>query len=248
MVVLIHGFSVPSFIWDGTFQALLDAGFGVLRYDLYGRGFSDRPRLIHDRELYLRQLLGLLDELGFSTVDLVGLSMGGPIAAAFTVVHPARVRKLILIDPSGCHPRRLGLMSGIAAVPGLAPALIGLATSGFVADHVLSRFVKSDVVRELLPRYREQFMLRDLADALVSTARHDMLGSFKRVYEELGRLAKPMLLVWGENDKIVPYAQSDALRAWLPTAEFFPVPGSGHLPHCERPQFVNPKILSFLSE
>src|SRR5258706_1730610 len=62
-VVLVHGFSVPYYIWEPTFEALARAGHRVLRYDLYGRGYSDRPRLSYDAETYDLQLLQLLSAL-----------------------------------------------------------------------------------------------------------------------------------------------------------------------------------------
>ena len=55
-VVLIHGLATPYFIWDNNYDALVRAGFRVLRYDHYGRGFSDRPDVVYDRELYDQQL------------------------------------------------------------------------------------------------------------------------------------------------------------------------------------------------
>src|SRR5271169_4886577 len=63
-VVLVHGFSVPYYIWDPTFDALTAAGFRVLRYDLFGRGWSDRPNARYDAEFFDQQLLQLLDALG----------------------------------------------------------------------------------------------------------------------------------------------------------------------------------------
>ncbi len=53
LVVLVHGFSTPSYIWEPTFQALIQAGFQVLRFDLYGRGYSDRPDTDYDLELFV---------------------------------------------------------------------------------------------------------------------------------------------------------------------------------------------------
>src|SRR5512143_4045949 len=106
-VVLIHGFSVPYFVWDGTFAALLAAGHRPLRYDLLGRGYSDRPRVRYDLGLFVRQLAQLLDGLQIEEVDLVGLSMGGAIATGFTVQFPTRVRRLVLIDPIATEPRPL---------------------------------------------------------------------------------------------------------------------------------------------
>src|SRR5574338_230364 len=85
-VVLVHGFSTPYFIYDPTFAFLAQSGFRVLRYDLFGRGFSDRPDTDYKIELFVRQLIDLLNALHLtSPVTLVGLSMGGPISATFTV-------------------------------------------------------------------------------------------------------------------------------------------------------------------
>ena len=61
VVVLAAGATVPYYIWDPTFKALVDAGFRVLRYDYYGRGFSDRPDIPFTQDLYVRQLRELLD-------------------------------------------------------------------------------------------------------------------------------------------------------------------------------------------
>lgn len=100
IVVLVHGFSVPYYIWDPTFEGLTQAGFRVLRYDLYGRGFSDRPEKNYNLDLFNAQLDELLPALKIERpVDLVGLSMGGPIVARFANTHPGLVRSLILIDP-----------------------------------------------------------------------------------------------------------------------------------------------------
>ena len=71
-VVLVHGFSVPYFIWDPTFAFLAKSGFRVLRYDLFGRGYSDRPKLRYDIDLFCKQLRELLDTLGFETDQLDG--------------------------------------------------------------------------------------------------------------------------------------------------------------------------------
>jgi hypothetical protein len=78
VVVLIHGISTPYFIWDDAQSALTKAGFRVLRYDLYGRGFSDRPNVTYDEQLFDRQLLELLSALKIrEPADLVGSSLGG---------------------------------------------------------------------------------------------------------------------------------------------------------------------------
>ncbi len=100
LVVLVHGGRVPMWAWDKQAQSLTDAGFKVLRYDMYGRGYSDRPKVTYNRELYQRQLLELVDKLGLAKkFDLVGFSFGGATAVNFTAQNTARVRRLVLIAP-----------------------------------------------------------------------------------------------------------------------------------------------------
>ena len=105
VAVLVHGFSVPSYIWDPTFAALRDAGYRVIRYDLFGRGMSDRPDAAYDGAFYDRQLDELLKALKVDgKIDLFGLSFGGYVTAHYTATHPQRVRTLNLVDPSNSAP------------------------------------------------------------------------------------------------------------------------------------------------
>ena len=100
VVVLAAGFSVPAYIWDSLYQGLADSGFRVIRYDYYGRGWSDRVDAAYDQELFVRQLAGLLDSLRVrGPVDLAGLSFGGAVVTSFTDRYPERVRTLLYFDP-----------------------------------------------------------------------------------------------------------------------------------------------------
>jgi len=104
-VVLAAGVSVPYYIWDPTFMALTDAGLRVLRYDYYGRGYSDRPDVAYSQDLYVRQLAELLDAVHITDpIDLAGLSYGGSVVTSFADRFPDRVRSLVYVDPSFWSP------------------------------------------------------------------------------------------------------------------------------------------------
>ena len=124
-VILMHGFSVPNFIWDPTFAALTKSGFHTIRYDSFGRGYSDRPAGPYDKPLFIRQLIDLMDTLKVDQADLVSLSMGGPVSAAVSFRFPKRVRKLVFVDPAGFD---LGLPWAVKLlnVPGLGEFMLGL--------------------------------------------------------------------------------------------------------------------------
>ena len=126
-VVLLNGFTVPFYIWDPTRETLAANGFRVLRYDYFGRGYSDRPKLQYDLATYDEQLSELLDSLGIrGVIDVAGVSMGGAIAANFADRHPDRVRTLTLVDPG------IGLFAETpapASIPVLGEFALTLAAS-----------------------------------------------------------------------------------------------------------------------
>jgi pimeloyl-ACP methyl ester carboxylesterase len=247
-VVLIHGFSVPYFIWDPTFRAVAEGGMNPVRYDLYGRGYSDRPQVKYNIDLFVAQLHELLDSLDLETVALVALSMGGPIACAFTLAFPLRVRRLVLIDPSGAEALSLSTLYRLVALPGISDLIFGLLGTEYMLRSVAADFYDPVLVEQFREQYRVQMRFRGFKRAILSTVRQGMLGDFSDNYRQLEGLDMPVLLIWGRNDRTVPFEQSLFLRQLMPKAGFLPIPDCGHIPHYERPDLVNPKLLGFLQE
>lgn len=246
-VVLVHGFSVPYFIYDPTFAFLTQAGFRVLRYDLFGRGFSDRPDTRYNIELFVKQLSDLLDALGFTyPVSLVGLSTGGPITAGFTARFPERVNKLVLIDPVGAKPFALSRILKVAAMPVAGEAIIGLVGSVRMTRRIAASSHAPENIGEFGSRYITQMEYKGFKSALLSTIRNNMLDSFLKVYECIGQMEKPVLLLWGRQDRTIPFKHSVTLRAVMPNLQFHAVENCGHIPHYEKPEEVNPILLKFL--
>jgi pimeloyl-ACP methyl ester carboxylesterase len=246
VVVLVHGFSVPYYIWDPTFAALTAAGLRVLRYDLFGRGFSDRPKVIYNVDLFDRQLLGLLDALGMhSPIDLVGLSMGGAIAVHFADRHPERLRKLVLIDPAGLPMPRPAVAKLIQA-PVLGDLLMSLFGDRFLLSSQGQDFRNPDRLVEFQAKYRVQLQYAGFTQAALSTIRHGPVYDETAVFQRVGALPLPILLIWGREDRTVPFEISDKARQALPNAEFQVIEEAGHIPHYEKPEAVNPIMLDFL--
>lgn len=246
-VVLVHGFSVPYIIFDKTFQFLTEAGFRVLRYDLFGRGFSDRPDTQYHIDLFVLQLSELLAGLGCSRpLSLVGLSAGGPITASFAARFPERMDKLVLIDPVGAKPFALSRALKVATLPGLGEALTGAVASVRMARLIANSPLDRERVGEFGPRYISQMHYKGFKRAVLSSIRNHLLDSCLDVYKEIGRLGKPVLLFWGRHDHTVPFRHSELLRAAMPQVEFHPIDNCGHIPHHEKPEVVNPILLRFL--
>lgn len=244
VVVLVHGFSVPYYLWMGTFEMLGEAGFHVLRYDLFGRGLSDRPEVKYDGDLFDRQLVELLDALHVQgKVDLAGASMGGPIIATFACRHPERVRTLTFFDPGYSHGQpapfklRMPLLGEYIMDVDIAPGLPEKQKDDF--DHP-ERFPNwSD-------RFRPQMTFKGFRRAILSTLRHYLPEDWSRDYACVGAETIPVLLVWGKDDRDVPFATNREVRAAIPRAQFVAVDDAGHLPLLEHPEIVHPAFVSFL--
>lgn len=249
LVALIHGFSVPGYIFDPTFDFLTGAGLRVLRYDLFGRGFSDRPNKRYDIDMFCKQLQDLLDTLGLdSPAGLVGLSMGGPVAATFAARFPQRVRRLVLIDPAGARPVTLPKVLRALALPGIGELALGLFGNIALGRDVASDVFSPELVEEFQRKYRIQMKFKGFRRAILSTMRNGMLGDFSPIYRRIGQLGIPVMLFWGENDRTLPFQHSQLIRVLIPQASFRPVAGCGHIPHYEKPLDVNPILFEFLNE
>lgn len=245
-VVLVHGFSVPYFIYDPTFEFLSKQGFRVLRYDLIGRGFSDRPNTHYDSTLFVRQLKELLDALNYKDIHLVGLSMGGVVTASFIDAHPGYVSKYILIDPSGARAVSLSPFLKAVRMPGFGELAIGLFGSGSMIKGIASDLFTPELVQEFQEKYKVQMKYQGFKRAILSTMRNGMLDSFIETYKRVGKLNKPTLLFWGKQDATVPFEHSNDIRAAMPNVEFHTFENCGHIPHYERASEVNGILLEFL--
>ena len=245
-VVLVHGFSVPYFIWEPTFAFLATSGFHVLRYDLFGRGFSDRPYLRYDIDLFCKQLRELLDTLGFDQVNLIGLSMGGPITSTFTTSYPARVCKLVLVDPAGARDVGLPGLIKVVTLPGIGELAFSLLGNEIMTKGIASDLYGPDLVAEFQEKYRVQMHYKGFKRALLSSMRNGMLRSFSTTYQCLGSQKTPVALFWGREDKTVPFEQSLEILAAVPQTQFHIIENCGHIPHYEKSEEVNPLLLDFL--
>ena len=243
-VLLVHGFSVPDYIWDPTFEALKAAGFRVLRYDLFGRGWSDRPEVWYDADLFDQQIVQLLSALEIrEPIDIAGLSMGGPITATFAARHPQMVRRIVLFDPAfGPASRppweiRTPIVNELVMDVRIAPGMPGSQREDFVHP---------ERYPEYFAKYSVQMRYKGFRHAILSTIRDYFSQDQTPAYEQVGRSGKPVLLVWGRADRTVPFELNEQLRKAIPQAEFHAIEDAGHVPFYEHPEIAHPLLIEFL--
>jgi pimeloyl-ACP methyl ester carboxylesterase len=242
-VLLVHGMSVPLYIWDSTVTALTSAGFRTIRLDLYGRGWSDRPDTDYDGDLTDRQLKGLLDSLGLpGPIDIIGVSYGGFVTGHFARSYPRRVRSLTLVDPvfaSRPMPARYGL-------PLLGPWLWQVTEVPRMAAGQPTDFLHAEAFPDWEERYRTQQRYEGFGRAILRTRQQLAQTDLPALYRAVGATGRPVLLIWGREDRVTPFEGSAVVRTAIPAAEFFPVDSAAHLPMLERSAPVHARIVDFL--
>jgi pimeloyl-ACP methyl ester carboxylesterase len=246
LVVLAAGATVPYYIWDPTFSALVQAGFRVLRYDYYGRGFSDRPDIAFTQELYVRQLVELLGALHISgPFDLGGLSFGGAVITSIAARYPDRVRSLIYVDPAFRTPQTL---TALESTPWAWDVMTAILDERSWADGQLGDFLYPERFPEWPDRYRVQLRYRGFRRSRLSDLRSNVKADQRDELQEVGRHSRQVLVIWGKQDPNVPFELSASLMAVMPGARLLTVDQAGHLPQWEQPGVVQPAIISFLRE
>ena len=246
VVVLIHGFSIPYQIWDPLFDPLVKAGFRVLRYDLYGRGTSDRPQVPYNQDLFDIQLEELLTVLRLTPpVDLIGLSMGGCVSVVFCDRHPDFVRKLVLIDPAG-FSMNFPILVKLVTAPLLGELVFCLLGRKMFISSIAKGYYGEGQYPEYIDVAYQQMEFQGYRQALLSTLRNGVLSDNSGSYSRVGKQEKPSLLIWGTRDRAVPFHTNNKVREAIPQIEFHAVDNVGHVPHYECPSVVTPIILEFL--
>lgn len=246
-LVLVHGLSVPGYIWDPVFHPLARAGFRVIRFDLYGRGFSDRPKVRYDADLFDAQLAQLFCALNITgPVHLAGVSMGGAICARFASCHPERVDRLCLINPAGMMPRP-GLPEQLKLLPGLGECHMGL----FGRQRIIAGLY-DDFYTQLRPKGYKTKMIQQIGyagfrRALLSTLRSGILHEMEPIYRSLGKTKLKMMLIWGKEDRVIPHENCIRLRGLIPDMVCHFIDKTGHLPHYEDPEQVLPLLVKFFN-
>lgn len=248
-VVLIHGNAAPYATWDNTIEGLCGAGLRVLRYDLFGHGFSDRPKLPrYDKRFYNTQLSELLGHLNIPyPVLVVGSSQGGSIGACFASKNPGAVKRLALVAPFfDDFEAARSVLARLVRIPFIGEFLLRLASDDKLVD-LSDSIVSAEVRAALEPEVAKQFRFEGKRRAILANWRGDALQDATSCYRGVREQGIPTFLTWGTLDQKLSGESMTRLRELLPEIEYHELDGAGHLAHYEFPELVNPPLIHFLT-
>ncbi len=232
-VILLHGFGSSLHTWE-AWSAGLEADHRVIRFDLPGSGLSPPDTTgdyTDDRSMAV--LLALMDRLGVAKASIVGNSIGGRIAWTFAAAHPERVDKLVLVSPDGFASP--GFEYGrVPDVPVMVKAMRWVLPKPLVRMSLAPAYADPKALTDdLATRYYDLMRAPGARDAMI--ARMQQSVRFDPV-PRLESIQAPTLLLWGEQDQMIPFTNAADYMKALPHATLAPLPGVGHLPQEEAPE------------
>ena len=250
-ILLLHGFGTNGYTWARWVTELAKA-HRVFVVEMKGFGASPKPRdgqyRPQDQALLLHHLI-LQNDL--RDLVLVGHSLGGSIllltALSLFEKDPSRLRKMVLIG-APVAPQPVSPFIRLAGRPRVGRILLRLIPSRFLIRTALkwAYFDKSLVSEAAVEAYAEPLRTRAGRYALALSARQVVPEDFKDVPSRLRKLTTPTLLLWGEEDPIVPLSVGRRAERMLPDAVLEVLPKCGHMPQEERPSESLDLVLKFL--
>lgn len=243
-LLLLHGMAGSSDTWRAVIPHLAKR-YRVIAPDLLGHGRSAKPRGDYSLGAFAAWLRDLLDELGVSSVTVVGQSLGGGVAMQFVYQHPDYCRRLVLISSGGLG-QDVGWTLRLLSAPGseLFLPLIAPPPVVRVGDRVRSWFSAKNIQS---PRGAEMWSAyASLSDA---HTRHAFLRTLRSVVDYRGQAVSalnklhlttelPLMVIWGDQDRIIPVDHGFALDQHRPGCRLEILDGVGHFPHVEKPDAV----------
>lgn len=232
LILCIHGLTTPSPVFDGLAAGWIAKGHRVLRYDLYGRGYSDRPRGAYDAARYLRQATELLEALGIGgPMTVVGYSMGGGLASLVAQAHPDRIARLVLLAPAGFGHNLGSFVQTCAKAPVLGDWVFQSFGGAVLRRAALADRPAHSTVDGITEVIVAETLRRGYMRAVLSSVRHVMAQDLTAVHRHL---TMPVLAIWGEVDTVIPLSAKDRMAQANAGARHVVVPGAGHgLPYTD---------------
>jgi 3-oxoadipate enol-lactonase len=237
-IVLIHSLALDASIWDGVVSRLA-VHADILTYDCRGHGRSGKRAQGFSMARFARDLMELLDHVGWQSAMAAGCSMGGGVAQALAGLYHTRVSALALIDTTAWY--------GEDAPAAWRERAAGVLSKGLVEllEFQLPRWFGDDFRQqhpELVNAATEVFLANDLDCYAASCI---MLGDMD-LRDYLKKLSVPVAILVGEHDYATPVAEAQKLQEAIPNSTLTVIPGARHLTPIECPEEIAIQLIALL--
>jgi 3-oxoadipate enol-lactonase len=241
VIIFIHGFPLNKTMWDNQVDALKE-DYRVVSYDIRGHGNSETGTDDFSIELFVADLLNLMNALRIDKASLCGLSMGGYIALNAIEKHPERFDALVLsdtnciADPPQVKQKRLDTIESIKA----------FGVEKYVNDSVVNLFAPESFTTH-------KKAISDVKEMILNTSEQSLsktllaLSLRKSTCNKLPKITMPVLFIVGEEDKITPPEASELMHEKIKNSTLHIISHAGHLSNMENPDEFNEQLKAFFA-
>jgi pimeloyl-ACP methyl ester carboxylesterase len=250
VAILLHGGGSTVEIWTYNIDALAQH-HRVYAIDMVGAGLTDKPEAAYSLTYQAQFLKDFMDTLRIERASLIGSSMGGGVALQFSLLFPERVEKLVLVNSFGLG-KEIAIALRLIAFPFVGtlsrPSRRGAA---LVLKHNV--YDPTVIPDEWIELSYQKFGLPGTKRAILNLIKANLnfFGVRKQVFsslvDKIASIAQPTLVIWGQQDRILPVTHAQVAAKGLPNARLHIFDPCGHWPHVERPEEFNALVLEFLA-
>lgn len=250
VLVLLHGSNASLFTWEPWAKALSDR-FRVVTVDLPGHGLTGAvPNHDYSQKGMSDFVNEFVDKLGLGKFALGGNSMGGGIAAYYAETHPDRLTHLILIDAGGMPVKqgdRIPMAFKLLGQPWMRPVLLHITPRSLVSEGLNDAIVRKSILTDaMIDEYWDFARMEGTREATAERFSQPFTGR-SYIKDHIGAITMPTLILWGEEDHLVPVAAAHEFNDAIPHSKLIVYPATGHIPMEEVAQQSAADVRAFVS-
>jgi pimeloyl-ACP methyl ester carboxylesterase len=248
-LLLLHGSNASLFTWEPWSKSLSDH-FRVVSVDLPGHGLTGAvPDGDYSQKGMAKFVREFADAIGLQQFALAGNSMGGGVAARFAEMYPERVGRLILVDAGGMPTGpgdRIPLGFRLARMSFMKPVLLHVTPRSLFAEGLNDAIVHKAIITDaMVDQYWRLGRMEGTREA--TAERFQTNEDYGYVKDHIGEIKMPTLILWGEEDHLIPVAAAYAFHRAIPGSKLIVYPATGHIPMEEVAQQSAADVRAFLS-
>ena len=248
-LVFIHGFGAASHYWR-ELEEHFAGTYNTVALDLKGFGYSDKPKDGKYRVSDQADLVkAFIEAKNLANIILVGHSMGGAVALLTSLtLPPDKVKGLILLD-SASYGQELPDFIKLLRTPVLNTVGPALLPDRLLVKKMLQKvfYDQTKITDAMIQQYTSYLKYPGAHYALRQTAKQIIPENVDEIIDQTINLKIPVLIIWGENDQVLPLSSGQRLHYDIKDSEFVIIPESGHDPHEEKPAETIQAMTSFLN-
>ena len=236
-IVLVHGLGASAERWEFVIPKF-NQHYRVIVPDLIGFGYSDKPLVDYTIEFFSDFFSDFLKKIQLDKTNIIGSSLGGQIAGQFAAQNPTSIEKLVLVSPSGIMKHSTPALDAYvmaALYPDVQGAKNAFQMMAGPAKQVNQKIVEEFVKRMKLPNAKMAFM-----STLLGLKNAELLS------KSLKKISIPTLIIWGENDPVIPIKYADEFLSCMQECRFYMMDNCGHTPYVDDPTKFAELVLDFL--